>query len=199
MLCHTFKGRMMKVLGNPVGRAGLIYVDYVKVIGWSVEKLIVILVAVLLWFMERGLFLAAHKLVLFAKGVKLCGKLYSETTVRHYPGHVRGLVEMRRPETVGELTKFLQAMDWMRLSLPHMEIVAPLRALMEHRLKGTSRTKIATSRRALSDGDWTPERVKTRNNSGEIVLNAVELSLRRPNDCRVLMFPDASDLSWMFC
>ena len=65
--------------------------------------------------------------------------------------------------------KFLQATNWMRLSLPHMaEVVAPLRALMEHRLKGTSRTKRVASRRALMDGGWTPERVEAWDNSREM-------------------------------
>ena len=187
-------------MGNLVGRACLICVDDVKVIGRSVEELIVNLRAVLLRCMERGLFLAAHKLVLFAKEVKWCGKLYSGTAVRHDPERVRGLVEMRRPETVGELMKFLQATNWMRLSLPHMaEVVAPLRALMEHRLKETSRTKRIASRRALMDGDWTPKRVEAWDNSREMLMNAVALSFRRPDDCRALMFPDASDLFWGCC
>ena len=103
-----FHGIMMEVLENLVGRACLIYVYGVKVIGRSVEELIVNLRAALLRFMERGLFLAAHKLVLFVKEVKWCGKLYSRTSVRYDPGRVRGLVEMRRPETVGELMKFRQ-------------------------------------------------------------------------------------------
>ena len=34
--------------------------------------------AVLLRFMERGLFLVAHKLVLFAKEVKQCGALLGD-------------------------------------------------------------------------------------------------------------------------
>ena len=64
--------------------------DDVKVIGRSVEELIVNLRAVLLRCMARGLFLAAHKLVVFAKEVKWCGKLYSGTAVRHDPVRVRG-------------------------------------------------------------------------------------------------------------
>ena len=43
-----FQGMMMEVVGNLVGRACLIYVDDVKVIGRSVEELIVNLRAVLL-------------------------------------------------------------------------------------------------------------------------------------------------------
>ena len=128
-----FQGMMMEVLGNLVGRACLIYVDDVKIIGRSVEELIVNLRAVLLRCMERDLFLAPHKLVLFAKEVKWCGKLYSGTAIRRDQGGVGGLVEMRRPEWVSELMKFLQATHRMRLSLPHMaEIVAPLSALMEY-------------------------------------------------------------------
>ena len=56
-----FQG-MMEILGNLVGRVCLINLDDMKVIGWSVEELIVNLRAVLLQFMERGLFLAAHNL-----------------------------------------------------------------------------------------------------------------------------------------
>ena len=123
----------MEVLGSIVGRACLIYVDDVKVIERSVEELIVNLRAVLLRFMERGSFLAAHKLVRFAKEVKWFDKLYSGTAVKHDPGRVRGLVEMRQPETVSEMMKLLQATNWIRLSLPHMaKIMASPRALMEH-------------------------------------------------------------------
>ena len=32
-----------------------------------------------------------------------------------------------------------------------------------------------------------------------MLMNAVELSFRWPDDCRVLMFPDASDLFWGCC
>ena len=174
--------------------------DDVKVIGRSVEELIVNLRTVLLRCMERGLFLAAHKLVLFAKKVKWCCKPYSGTAVRHDPERGRGLVEMRRPETVGELMKFLQATTWMRLSLPHMaDIVTPRRAWMEHQLKGMSRAKRVASRRDLTDGDWTPERVEAWDNSREMFMSAVELNFRRPGDCRVLTFPESSDLFWGCC
>ena len=46
---------------------------------------------------------------------------------------------------------------------------------------------------------WTPERVEAWDNSRGMLMNAVELSFRRPDDCRVLMFPDASDLFWGCC
>ena len=47
--------------------------------------------------------MAANKAALYAREVKRCGELYSGTGVRHDPERSRGLVEMRRPDTVGEL------------------------------------------------------------------------------------------------
>ena len=70
--------------------------------------------------------------------------------MKHDLDRIRGLVEMRRPETIGKLMQFLQAANWMPLSLPNMaEVVAPLRGLMETRLSGTSRTKHVASHRAI--------------------------------------------------
>ena len=82
-----FQGMMMDV-----GRTCLAFVNDVNVIGWSAEELMVNLRAMLLRNLERGLILAAHKLVLFAKEFKCCGKLYSGTAVGHEPGRVRGLL-----------------------------------------------------------------------------------------------------------
>ena len=98
------------------------------------------------WDVSRG----ANKLVLFAGEVKWCGNVYSGHSVKHDPECIRGLVEMRQSDTIGELMQFLQAAKWMRLSLPNMaEVVAPLRGLMETLLSGTSRTKRVASRRAI--------------------------------------------------
>ena len=70
---------------------------------------------------------------------------------------------------------------------------------MKHRLKGTSRTKSVASWRALINDDWTPERVEAWDTFHEMLMNAVELSFRCADACRVLMFLDASDLFWGRC
>ena len=75
-----------------------------------------------------------------------------------------------------------------RLSGPGLTLKGMLQAQAENTLP-----------RALTDGDWTPERVEAWDNSREMLMNAVELSFRRPDDCRVLMFPDGSDLFWGCC
>ena len=97
----------MEVLGDLVGRACLIYVDDVKVLGRTVAELVANVREVFLWFMERELFLLAHKLVLFAGEVKWCGKVYSRHPVKHDPERIRGLVEIRRPVTISDLMQFL--------------------------------------------------------------------------------------------
>ena len=122
-----FPGLLRVVLEDLVGRACLIYLDDVKFIKRSVEDLVVNLSAVLLRLIERGLFLAAHKFVLLATEVKWCGTLCSGTPVRYEPQCVCGLVEMRRPQTVGELMQFIQAngLDVLVTTSPG-EIVSPL-------------------------------------------------------------------------
>ena len=116
--------------------------------------------------------------------------------MRHDPERIRGLVEMRRPETVGELMQFLQAANWMRLSLPNMaEVVSPLRAFLERKLKGTTRTKMVACRKVMSEEDWSEEIQAAWQSSRELLEDAVQLNFRK-QDFRVVMFPDASDLFW---
>ena len=115
--------------------------------------------------------------------------------MRHDPERIRGLVEMRRPETVGELMQFLQAANWMRLPLPNMaEVVSPLRALLERKLKGTTRTKRVASRKVISEEDWSEEIQAAWQSSRELLEDAVQFNFRK-QDFRVLMFPDATTCS----
>ena len=112
------------------------YVDDAIVWGRNVWELIDHFSWVVKKLMEVGLFVAAHKVTLYAQEVKWCGKLYSGTGVRHGSECIRRLVKMQRPETVDELMQFLQAANWMRLSLPNMaEVVSALGALLERSLR----------------------------------------------------------------
>ena len=84
----------------------------------------------------------------------------------------------------------------MRLPLPNMaEVVSPLRALLERKLKGTTRTKRVASRKVISEEDWSEEIQAAWRSSRELLENAVQLNFRK-QDIRVLMFPDVSDLFW---
>ena len=71
---------------------------------------------------------------------------------KHDPERLTGLATMRRPETAGELMKFLHAVIWLSTSLPRMAELfglfvcswrstwrAPSAELIEWRLTGRSR------------------------------------------------------------
>ena len=75
---------------------------------------------------NAGLFAAAHKCTFVSREVVCCVKGYSQGRVSHDPVRLQALSDMRRPETAAELMQFLQAMNWLRTSLPRMaEVVAP--------------------------------------------------------------------------
>ena len=95
-----FQRTREKTLGGSVRRLCLVYVDDVIILGRNVWKLINHFSLVVKKLMEVGLFVTAHEVTLYAREVKWCGKLYSETGVRHDSEYIRELVKMRRPETV---------------------------------------------------------------------------------------------------
>ena len=86
------------------------------------------------------LFAAAHKCTVFSPEIVWCGKVYSQGRVSHDPVRLQGLSDMRRSDTAAELMQLLQAMNWLRTSLPRMaEVVAPLRWFLEERMAGAAR------------------------------------------------------------
>ena len=102
---------------------------------------------------------------------------------------------MRRPETAGELMHFIQAINWMRTSLPELaELEAPLRALLEECLCNTRRTKRVEARRAVDSNEWTDERMAAWDAVRLRVSEAVPLNHLKPG--LSVMFPDASDKFW---
>lgn len=69
---------------------------------------------------DVDLFAAAHKCVFSDTSIMWCGKVYSRGEIRHDRERVSGLANLRRPVTAGELMQFLQAVNWLRTSLPRM-------------------------------------------------------------------------------
>ena len=141
------------------------------------------LLAILDHLLERGLCGAAHKAVFFRNEIKWCGKIVSGQTVGHGRERNQGLSEWRRPETVGELMQFLQAINWMVTSLPELaELEAPLRALLEECLCNTRRTKRVEARHAIGSNEWTDERMAARD---AVLLRVSEAVPLKPGLCDV--------------
>ena len=142
--------------------------------------------------LERGRFAAAYKAVFFRKEIKWCGKIFSGQSVSHDPDRTQGLSELRRPETAGELMQFLQAINWIRTSLPELvELEAPLRALLEECLCNTRCTKRVAARRAVGSNEWTDERMTAWGAVRRRVSEAVPLNHVK-HGVSAMMFPEAS-------
>ena len=93
---------------------------------------------------------AAHKCTFFSREIVWCGKVYSQGRVSHDPVHLQGLSDKRRPETAAELMPFLQAMNWLRTSLPRMaKVAAPVRLFFEELMAGAARRTKRVAKTAL--------------------------------------------------
>ena len=101
---------------------------------------------------DVGLIAAAHKCLFFDNEITWCGKVYSGGQVSHDRERLSGLASMRRPQTASELMQFLQAVNWLRASLPRLaEVVQPLGVLLEDHMGGIQRrTKRVASNRAIA-------------------------------------------------
>ena len=125
--------------------------------------------------------------------------MYSQGQVEHDPELLTRLATMRHPETAGKLLQFLQAVGWLRTSLPgKAEVVYPLRVFLEEHLAGAKqqqRTERVACNRAISPGQWTSGLIEAWEAAQDFVAHAVALS--HPNlGWAVPMFPDASDGHW---
>ena len=78
--------------------------------------------------------------------------------------------------------QFLQAVNWLRTSLPRMaEVVYPLRVFLEEHLAGAKRcTTPVASNRAISAGDWTWGPIGAWEAAQDLVAHAVALSHPKP-------------------
>ena len=131
---------------------------------------------------DVGLYAAAHKCTFFETSITWCRKVYSQGQVKHDPERLTGLGTMRRPETAAELMQFLQAVNWLRTSLPRMaEVVYPLHVFLEEHLAGAKRrTKRVASNRVISAGDWTSGSIGAWEAAQDLVAHAVALSHPKP-------------------
>ena len=176
----------------------MIWVD--DVIYWDLDEktdLFNTLELILERLKDVGLYAAAYRCTFFETNITWCGKVYSQGQVKHDPQRLTGLATMRRPETAVELMQFLQAVHWLRTSLPHMaEVVYPLRVFLKEHLAGAKRrTKRVASNRVVSAGDWTSGLIGAWEAAQDFVAHAVALSHPKPG-WAVFMFPDASDEHW---
>ena len=112
----------------------------------------------------------------FSREIVWCGKVYSQGRVSQDPVRLQGLSDIWRPETAAELMQFLQAMNWLRTSLPRMAEVVALRLFLEELMAGAARrTKRVAKNRVIPPAAWTEGRLKAWADAEDLVAHAVTL------------------------
>ena len=120
----------------------LVWIDDLLVYANSVEDLLKVMERLYSILDKFGFKLSIPKCKLFLQEVKWCGRIFSESGVKHDPIRIEGLCNMPPPSTAGELQQFLCAVGWMRDSIPdYARIRNPLQVRLEKELKGEKKTK----------------------------------------------------------
>ena len=179
-----------------IGEECLVWVDDIPIRGRTPRELLLNVMKVLQRLIKKSLYAAAHKCTFFSTSITWCGKVLSTDGVSYKPERIAGLLAMPRPETGGELMRFLQVAHWMHTSLPKMaEGVAPLRDLLQKVLDGGKRTKRVAKNKPVTEEHWTRERQESWDASLGVLRDAVKLAYPK-REWKVLMFRDAGGLFW---
>lgn len=146
---------------------------------------------------QINLKLHAEKCTLFAREVTFCGRLLSETGIRHNPRNLAALVNMSRPSTGAELQQFLCAANWCRTSIPdYSRRAAPLHDLLEGVYKTAGHRSKARIRK-IPLVAWGTMHDAAFSDIKQQLGNSAELAHVRPEDEFALcLFTDASDTHW---
>lgn len=148
------------MIDGMIERRCLVWVDDAVIWDRGVKELLCRLGKVLARYVDRRLFAAAHKTVLFKGRDKLLwATIFGQSNVIE-PNCIQGLVEVRRPETSGDLLHFFHAVNWMRAAIPaFVDLEASVWKVLEECFKGATRARRVADRRVLTKGDWAADLV----------------------------------------
>lgn len=136
------------------------------------------------------------KLLLFAREVTFCGRIFDGKGVKFDPRNLQALQDMKYPTTGAELQQFMCATNWMRMGIPnYAATISPLHALMEDIYKTVGkRTKKSVAKIQIGD-KWKQEHTDSFEAIRAYLKDAITLAYPKPNYTRCL-FTDASDGYW---
>src|SRR5678816_2850073 len=147
----------------------VVYLDDVLLMSKSFEEHLLLIDKVLQRFCEANVKIKVGKCSWVQKEVKFLGHIISRTGIRKLPEFVEQVDKLERPNTVGELRRYLGMINFQRKFIKNCsEVAAPLNALTGGRRKDVT--------------EWTKERVKAFTGLKEGMKESVELA-----------FPDFSE------
>lgn len=189
-----FQACVTHTLGDLVGRVVHVWIDDLLIFAQDEEAHIRNVLRVLRRLDSDGWKLDPSKCQLYTTQARWCGRMYSAEGVRHDPDRVEAIVQMPRPETVGQLQQLLGAVSWMRDSLPdYARIAQPLTEALEAGLReaGSRKRRVAENIQLT----WTPEMVSAYDNAIQL-LKKVTLLAYPKADAVVRVYTDASSTGW---
>ena len=132
-LCNapsTFQREVQAVLSAIPSSKIIVYIDDILILGKSFEEHLMLVTKVLDTLRSYNIKVKSSKCEWFAKEVKFLGHIISTNGIRKSPEYVESIGNYPRPETVGDLRKFLGLYNFQRKTIPNCsEIQKPLSSL----------------------------------------------------------------------
>ena len=192
----VFQQTMEQVFEGLIPNQLLIWIDDLLSHASTAEELLSSLREIFQRCRDFNLRISPAKSNLGLTSIKWCGRIISGNGIKFDPEMIRGLINLKRPRTAGELQHLLAASNWIRTSLPqYAKTVGHLTELLNNHQKaaGSSR-KRKLSKRSLK---WDANALRSYENLKSLLANNVELShFKYSADYVLCLFTDASESYW---
>lgn len=177
----------------------IVYVDDLLIMGANERELVENIIAVVRRLWKKGFKISAKKTIFFAKSVKFCGRIFSESGVKFDTAAVETVLKMKEPVTADELRSYVCTVNWFRLAITRFaEQVAPLQELLRTALqtvKSSKLNKLVSVK--LKDIGWSAEHSSAFQKLNKSLAHAAELAYPPTDDAhRVCVYMDASKYHW---
>lgn len=174
------------------------WLDYFLVHGRTEDELLDQVEAFLKVFQDIGFKLHAEKTEIFLKEARFCGRIITETGVRHDPRNMDNLLNMETPSNGAELQQILCATYWMRRSIPsYANLLAPLHNLLEKAYTAVGKWTKRAVKKFNVPSAWGAEHEKALDLVKKPLARSTELAHPRP-ECILCLFMDASETHWAY-
>jgi len=130
-----FQYCVTQCLGDCIDRCAQIWIDDLMFFSRDQEEHVRNVLEVLTKLEMAGWKADPRKAVLYSGKVDWCGKVYSSAGMECAQERIQTILDMRPPNTLGNLQQLLGTLFWMRAHLPdYARVVSPLQDLLDEGL-----------------------------------------------------------------